>query len=73
LFVDIERVHGAPDLVIYNASARTRGPFVQLVPAEVQRALQTTRTSPTRCLIRMRSRWLAGPTPVILMRAEWVA
>jgi NAD(P)-dependent dehydrogenase (short-subunit alcohol dehydrogenase family) len=42
LFLDIERDHGAPDVVIYNASARTRGPFVQLVPAEVQRALQIT-------------------------------
>ena len=31
-----------PDVVIYNASARTRGPFVHLVPAEVQHALQVT-------------------------------
>ncbi len=42
LFADIEDAHGAPDVVIYNASARTRGPFVQLVPADVQRALQIT-------------------------------
>src|SRR6267378_4417961 len=42
LFADIDREHGVPDVVIYNASARTRGPFVQLVPAEVQRALQVT-------------------------------
>jgi len=42
LFADIDREHGAPDVVIYNASARTRGPFVQLVPAEVKRALQVT-------------------------------
>ena len=42
LFADIDREHGAPDVVVYNASARTRGPFVQLVPAEVQRALQVT-------------------------------
>jgi NAD(P)-dependent dehydrogenase (short-subunit alcohol dehydrogenase family) len=42
LFADVEREHGAPDVVVYNASARTRGPFVQLVPAEVQRALQVT-------------------------------
>jgi NAD(P)-dependent dehydrogenase (short-subunit alcohol dehydrogenase family) len=42
LFAEVEREHGAPDVVIYNASARTRGPFVQLVPAEVQRALQVT-------------------------------
>jgi len=42
LFADVERAHGAPDVVIYNASTRTRGPFVELVPAEVQRALQVT-------------------------------
>ena len=42
LFADLERAHGAPDVVIYNASARTRGPFVHLVPAEVQHALQVT-------------------------------
>ena len=42
LFDDLERQHGTPDVVIYNPSARTRGPFVQLVPAEVQRTLQVT-------------------------------
>src|SRR6267142_2371715 len=42
LFSDLDRERGAPDVVIYNASARTRGPFVQLVPAEVQRGLQVT-------------------------------
>jgi NAD(P)-dependent dehydrogenase (short-subunit alcohol dehydrogenase family) len=42
LFADVDRAHGPPDVVIYNASARTRGPFVQLVPADVQRALQVT-------------------------------
>jgi|SRR5450755_181667 NAD(P)-dependent dehydrogenase (short-subunit alcohol dehydrogenase family) len=42
LFADIDRDQAAPDVVIYNASARTRGPFVQLVPAEVQHALQVT-------------------------------
>ncbi len=42
LFADVDRDHGAPDVVIYNASARTRGAFVQLVPDEVQRALQVT-------------------------------
>jgi NAD(P)-dependent dehydrogenase (short-subunit alcohol dehydrogenase family) len=42
LFLDIERTQGTPDVVVYNASARTRGPFVQLDPAEVQRALQVT-------------------------------
>ncbi len=42
LFADVDRAQGAPDVVIYNASARTRGPFVELVPADVQHALQVT-------------------------------
>src|SRR5450631_2928643 len=42
LFADVERTSGSPDVVIYNASARSRGPFVELVPADVQRALQVT-------------------------------
>lgn len=42
LFTDVERAQGAPDVVIYNASGRTRGPFTELVPDDVQRALQIT-------------------------------
>ena len=42
LFAVLDREGGAPDVVIYNASARTRGPFVQLVAGDVQRALQVT-------------------------------
>ena len=42
LFANVDREQGAPDVVIYNASARTRGPFVELVPADVQHALQVT-------------------------------
>ncbi len=30
---------GAPDVVVYNASYRTRGPFIDLVPAEVEKAI----------------------------------
>jgi NAD(P)-dependent dehydrogenase (short-subunit alcohol dehydrogenase family) len=39
LFADLERGFGAPDVVVYNASARARGPFADLIPAEVERAL----------------------------------
>ena len=42
LFVDVERERGAPDVVVYNASARSRGPFVELVAADVQHSLQVT-------------------------------
>jgi len=39
LFDDIEKHSGAPDVVVYNASARARGPLLDLVPAEVERTL----------------------------------
>jgi NAD(P)-dependent dehydrogenase (short-subunit alcohol dehydrogenase family) len=39
LFADVESQIAAPDVVVYNASARARGPLVDLVPAEVERAL----------------------------------
>jgi NAD(P)-dependent dehydrogenase (short-subunit alcohol dehydrogenase family) len=39
LFADVEVSSGAPDVVVYNASYRTRGPFVELDPAEVERAI----------------------------------
>ena len=39
LFAEVERAIGAPDVVIYNPSARARGPLVELVPAEVEHAL----------------------------------
>jgi NAD(P)-dependent dehydrogenase (short-subunit alcohol dehydrogenase family) len=42
LFDDVDAAQGAPDVVVYNASARSRGPFVELVANEVQRALQVT-------------------------------
>jgi NAD(P)-dependent dehydrogenase (short-subunit alcohol dehydrogenase family) len=39
LFGLVERESGTPDLVVYNASARARGPIVDLVPAEVAQAI----------------------------------
>lgn len=42
LFGLVEREIGTPDLVVYNASARARGPLVDLVPAEVQQALNVS-------------------------------
>jgi short-subunit dehydrogenase len=39
LFSEVEAAGGAPDVVVYNASYRTRGPVVELVPAEVERSL----------------------------------
>ena len=42
LFSDVEAGLGSPDVVVYNASYRTRGPFVELVPDEVEKALMVT-------------------------------
>jgi NAD(P)-dependent dehydrogenase (short-subunit alcohol dehydrogenase family) len=39
LFGELDAATGPPDIVIYNASFRTRGPFVELDPVEVEKAL----------------------------------
>src|SRR5258708_15487494 len=39
LFGLVEREVGTPDVVVYNASGRTRGAFVDLVPAEVAQSI----------------------------------
>ncbi len=39
LFEAVEQRIGAPDIVVFNASGRTRGPFVEIVPEEVERSL----------------------------------
>src|ERR1035437_4865642 len=42
LFADLDAGPGAPDVVVYNASYRTRGPFIELDPAEVAKAIAVT-------------------------------
>jgi NAD(P)-dependent dehydrogenase (short-subunit alcohol dehydrogenase family) len=42
LFGAVARDLAEPDIVVYNASYRTRGPFVELNPAEVEKALMVT-------------------------------
>src|SRR2546430_7911503 len=39
LFGLVEREIGVPDVVVYNASGRERGAFVDLVPADVAQAM----------------------------------
>jgi short-subunit dehydrogenase len=39
LFADLDAAKLAPDVVVYNASYRTRGPFVELDPVEVEKAI----------------------------------
>jgi NAD(P)-dependent dehydrogenase (short-subunit alcohol dehydrogenase family) len=42
LFAQLDERFGAPDVVVYNASYRTRGPFVGLDPAEVEKSVAVT-------------------------------
>ena len=42
LFTAVESAIEAPDVVVYNASARARGPVAELVPEEVERAIMVS-------------------------------
>jgi NAD(P)-dependent dehydrogenase (short-subunit alcohol dehydrogenase family) len=42
LFQDVDNMTGAPDVVIFNASSRSRGPFISLDAAEVEAAIRTS-------------------------------
>jgi NAD(P)-dependent dehydrogenase (short-subunit alcohol dehydrogenase family) len=42
LFAQLDERFGAPDVVVYNASYRTRGPLVGLEPAEVEKSIAVT-------------------------------
>ncbi len=42
MFAQVEAAAGSPDVVVYNASARARGPVAELVPAEVERAIMVS-------------------------------
>ncbi len=42
LFAEVDRRLGRLDVVLYNASYRTRGPFLDLVPAEVARSMEVS-------------------------------
>jgi NAD(P)-dependent dehydrogenase (short-subunit alcohol dehydrogenase family) len=39
LFEEVDQQVGTPDVVVYNPSARVKGPFVDLNPADVERAI----------------------------------
>jgi NAD(P)-dependent dehydrogenase (short-subunit alcohol dehydrogenase family) len=42
LFEAVVNASGVPDLVVYNASYRTRGPIVELVPKEVAKSIEVS-------------------------------
>jgi len=42
LFGSLDSAGGLPDVVVYNPSARVRGPFIEVNPEEVEKALKVT-------------------------------
>ena len=42
MFESVDRDLGSPDVVVYNASGRVRGPIHELDPVEVERAVRVT-------------------------------
>jgi NAD(P)-dependent dehydrogenase (short-subunit alcohol dehydrogenase family) len=42
LFAEMDRAFGRLDVVLYNASYRTRGPFLDLVPNEVAKSIEVS-------------------------------
>jgi NAD(P)-dependent dehydrogenase (short-subunit alcohol dehydrogenase family) len=42
LFADLDAAQATPDVVVYNASYRTRGPLLDLDPTEVAKAIEIT-------------------------------
>lgn len=42
LFAEVEEAGGAPDVLVYNPSARVRGPFVEVDGAAVEAAVRVT-------------------------------
>jgi NAD(P)-dependent dehydrogenase (short-subunit alcohol dehydrogenase family) len=42
LFAQLDQSMGPPDVVVYNASYRVRGPFAEIEPAEVERSIRVS-------------------------------
>ena len=42
LFAELDAARMTPDVVVYNASYRTRGPLIELDPSEVERSVQVS-------------------------------
>jgi NAD(P)-dependent dehydrogenase (short-subunit alcohol dehydrogenase family) len=42
LFTDLDGAEATPDVVVYNASYRTRGPLIDLDPSEVEKSIQVS-------------------------------
>jgi NAD(P)-dependent dehydrogenase (short-subunit alcohol dehydrogenase family) len=42
LFASVEKAIGTPEVVVYNASYRSRGPFIELDPVDVERSISVS-------------------------------
>src|SRR5215470_14396782 len=66
LFESLDKHFGSPDVVIYNASARARGPFAKLDPDEVRRTLIVSAFGAFLVAQRAATRMLAKGSGAIL-------
>ncbi len=66
LFAAVTSAIGEPEVVVYNASYRTRGPFVELDPAEVEKTLQVAAFGGFLVAQAAAKRMLAGGRGAIL-------
>ena len=66
LFDSLDEQLGSPDVVVYNASARARGPFATLDPAEVRRTLIVSAFGAFLVAQRAATRMLAKGSGAIL-------
>jgi len=67
LFESLDRQAGSPDVVVYNASARARGPFATLVPDDVRRTLIVSAFGGFLVAQRAAQRMLAKGSGAILL------
>jgi NAD(P)-dependent dehydrogenase (short-subunit alcohol dehydrogenase family) len=67
LFAELDAAFGAPEIVIYNASFRTRGPLIELDPADVEKALAVTAFGAFLVAQQAARRMLAKKRGVILL------
>jgi len=67
LFKELDATPGAPDVVIYNASFRTRGPLTDLDPSDVERSLSVTAFGAFLVAQQAARRMLSKKTGAILL------
>jgi NAD(P)-dependent dehydrogenase (short-subunit alcohol dehydrogenase family) len=67
LFDQVARRMGEPEVLVYNAASRVRGPLVDLDPAAVQSALMTTAFGAFLCVQQAAARMLPRGRGAVLL------